>query len=1034
MRFSTPCVVDRQGAWNAELDLAYSDNYITEEMLGKLGFVRLEYNQYGRRMVKKSRGNADRLNMLEEDRDIDTMLASLVEGMDEIESASNKLVKMRKDNRNKSYNVNKLTPPAIPKIEELPPISSFAPPYMRMKQYLTHIDYALWEVIMNGDAPAIALASIDLEHIDTEDLEEMDLKCQVAMLTMRVKRFLKKTGRNEFQWIGGYDWGFQAEEGFTKFALMAYTSQGLSSSSSSDSEVIKYISIKDLKNQLEESLKEKDDLKLKLENFEESSKNLTKLINSQISAKDKAGLRYDSQINENEVVHSVFNSRESDVENSPVNDRFKTGEGFHAVPPPYTRNYMPSRPDLSFARLDDSVYKTKVSETETSVSKTSKDIIEKPKTVRPSAPIIEDWDTDSDNDSVFRPKTDQTKPKFTKINFFKSNENVKSVNKENTHNFEFIKKPVWNNVQRLNHQNKLTHPHPKRNFIPTAVATKLGQVLVNAAKQNSPRAAASISTARPIHTVAPKSKVNDALPKTYSYFKAHSPVRRDFNQKSAARTYNLNEKIKTARVNNVTTAGPKAVVSAAVGYGENTDQGIFDSGYSRHMTGNNSFLTDYQEVDGGFVAFEGSPKGGKITRKGKIRTGKLDFEDVYFVKELKFNLFFVSQMCDKKNSVLFTKTECLVLSPDFKLLEERGLTCLFAKAIIDESNLWHRRLGHINFKTMNKLVKENLVRCLPSELFENDHTCVAFQKEKQHKSSCKTKLFYGLKGIKWEFSVARTPQQNGVAKRKNRTLIEAARTMLVDSLLPTTFWAEASLKDAVANDAGKRTNEEPANKDFRVALDNLLVQQKKGYANNTNRDSTISPSVSTAGQSFTNADDLPTDPLMPDLKVTADLLNTGIFSGAYDDEDVGAEADLNNLETTINVNPIPITIIHKDHPKDQIIGDINSTTQTRRMTKIFKELAMMDVKSDFLYDTIEEEFDAQEVPDEFYGGAHFLLRVAEAQTRLEASSKQSNDPPLSRVNTLRSGEDSMKLKELMEHCTQLSELVSLKELRESKNR
>ncbi|GKE73958.1 hypothetical protein Tco_1535999, partial [Tanacetum coccineum] len=88
------------------------------------------------------------------------------------------------------------------------------------------------------------------------------------------------------------------------------------------------------------------------------------------------------------------------------------------------------------------------------------------------------------------------------------------------------------------------------------------------------------------------------------------------------------------------------------------------------MTGNKSYLTDYQDIDGGFVAFAGSPKGGKITGKGKIRNGKLDFEDVYFVKELKFNLFCVSQMCDKKNSVLFTKTECLVLSPDFKLLDE----------------------------------------------------------------------------------------------------------------------------------------------------------------------------------------------------------------------------------------------------------------------------------------------------------------------------------------------------------------------------
>ncbi|GKF58406.1 hypothetical protein Tco_0171943, partial [Tanacetum coccineum] len=139
-----------------------------------------------------------------------------------------------------------------------------------------------------------------------------------------------------------------------------------------------------------------------------------------------------------------------------------------------------------------------------------------------------------------------------------------------------------------------------------------------------------------------------------------------------------------------------------------------------------------------------------------------------------------------------------------------------------------------------------------------------------------------------------------------------------------------SSEDAVADDAGKKTNKEPANE---VALDNLLVHQKKGYANNTNRDSTISPSVSATGQSFTNADNLPTDPLMLDLEDTTDLLNTGIFSGAYDDEDEGAEADLNNLETTMNVSPIPTTRIHKDHPKEQIIEDPLLTPQTRRMTK-----------------------------------------------------------------------------------------------------
>nr|GEX50537.1 ribonuclease H-like domain-containing protein [Tanacetum cinerariifolium] len=141
------------------------------------------------------------------------------------------------------------------------------------------------------------------------------------------------------------------------------------------------------------------------------------------------------------------------------------------------------------------------------------------------------------------------------------------------------------------------------------------------------------------------------------------------------------------------------------------DKGVIDSGCLRHMTGNIAYLSDCEEINGGYVAFGGNPKGGKLTSKGKIKTCKLDFDDVYFVKELKFNLFSVSKMCDKKNNVLFTDTECVVLSSDFKLHDENhvllrvprennmynvdlknvvplgDLTCLFPKVTLDESNL-----------------------------------------------------------------------------------------------------------------------------------------------------------------------------------------------------------------------------------------------------------------------------------------------------------------------------------------------------------
>ncbi|GKD25365.1 ribonuclease H-like domain-containing protein [Tanacetum coccineum] len=345
----------------------------------------------------------------------------------------------------------------------------------------------------------------------------------------------------------------------------------------------------------------------------------------------------------------------------------------------------------------------------------------------------------------------------------------------------------------------MTHSSPKRNMVPKAVLMRSGLV--------------SLTTAQP------KTIVNSARP------------------------MKIGKNVNTARLKAVVNAArPKAVLNAIKGNHVNVvkgnpqmdlqDQGVVDSRCSRHMTGNMSYLTDFKEIDRGYVAFGGNPKGGKITGIGTIKTGNLDFENVYFVRELQFNLFSVSQMCDKKNSVLFNDTECIVMSPNFKLTDEShvllkvprknnmfsvdlknivpkgGLTYLFAKATSDESKLWHRRLGHINLKTMNKLVKENIVRGLPTKLFEINQTCVACQKGKQHRASyqrvkvirCdnRTELknkemnqFCERKGIKREFSVARTPQQNRVAKRKNRTLIESARIMLADSKLPTTFWAEA---------------------------------------------------------------------------------------------------------------------------------------------------------------------------------------------------------------------------------------------------
>ena len=140
------------------------------------------------------------------------------------------------------------------------------------------------------------------------------------------------------------------------------------------------------------------------------------------------------------------------------------------------------------------------------------------------------------------------------------------------------------------------------------------------------------------------------------------------------------------------------------------DRGILDSGCSGHMTGNKNYLNDFHEFEGGSVTFGGSK--GQITGKGRIIVGNIEFDNVSFVKELgQFNLFSISQICDTQHKVLFTETNCLVLTPDFKMPEEhqillkvprqhkmysfdmkasnpaKGATCLIAKATLDESKL-----------------------------------------------------------------------------------------------------------------------------------------------------------------------------------------------------------------------------------------------------------------------------------------------------------------------------------------------------------
>ncbi|GJR12444.1 ribonuclease H-like domain-containing protein [Tanacetum coccineum] len=635
----------------------------------------------------------------------------------------------------------------------------------------------------------------DLQQIDADDLEEMDLKWQMAMLTMRARRFLNKTGRkisaNGSETIGfnkskvecynchkkghfarecraprenrnrepirrnvtvetteakalvaqdglGYDWSDQAEEGPTNFAFMAYTS---SSSSSSDSEVSTCSkaclkSYETLKEHYDNLTKDFNKSQLNVGAYKVGLESVKARLdvykkNEAIFEEDIKILKLDVMLRDNALteLRKKFEKAEKErddlkltLKNLKENDKYKTSKGYHVVPPPYTRNFMPPKSDLVLAKKDEYVFSESVTSVPNVATSEAKSSESKPKTV--SEPLIEDWISDSEDENETKSKSKQRKSSFAKVEFVKTNEHVKtpkeSVKKvENNKQAKYSRKnsqslrekPVWNNARRVSHQNsqRLTYPHSKRNFIPRAVLMKSGLKTLSTARQNSSRAA--VNTARPINTAYPKPTVNCASPSSNVFNRAHSHVRRPFNKFTTDKNINFNEKVNNVK-GNVTTVGPKAVVSDNKGHETNVvkasacwvcrpkqkvldhvsrhngasmnfkrfdygnpqlelqEKGVIDSGYSRHMTGNKSYLSNYEEIDGGFVAFGGSTKGGKITGKGKIGTCKLDFEDVYFVKEHKFNLFSVSQMCDKKNSVLFTDTKCVVLSPDFKLLDK----------------------------------------------------------------------------------------------------------------------------------------------------------------------------------------------------------------------------------------------------------------------------------------------------------------------------------------------------------------------------
>nr|GEY23193.1 hypothetical protein [Tanacetum cinerariifolium] len=651
----------------------------------------------------------------------------------------------------------------------------------------------------------------------------------------------------------------------------------------------------DLRKKFKKAKQERDELKLKLETFQTSSKNLSKLLASQIT--DKIGLGYDNQVfNSTMFDCDELISSESDVSmpTSLVHDRYKSGEGYHAVPPPYTGTFKPSKPDLIFY---DALTTNEIVPTVLNVKhSTTKHNIDLSQLNRPSAPIIEDWVSDSEDESKGEPMPTQKAPSF---------------------------------VQTSKH---VKTPRP---------------------------------SVKPVKHLIPAENLRKDIPKSRGH-------RHSWNKKAC-------------------------------------------------------FVC--KKINGGYVAFGGNPKGGKITGKGKIRTSKLDFDDVYFVKEIKFNLFSVSQMCDKNNSVLFTDTECIVLSSDFKLPDDNHAEAVNTACYVQNRILVTKphtktpyelllgRIPSIGFmrpfgypvtilNTLDPLGKFDgkadegfLVRySINSKAFIVFSIRTRIIQETLNINFLENQPNVAGSGPTWLFDIdtltrsmnyhpvvtGNQPNSSAGIQENLTAGTNGKEAEIVQQYMLLPLWSSGSkvpqTTDAFAfevKEPESAVHVSPSSCDKRKKHDDKTKREAKGKSlvelytgvrdlsddfeefsnNSTNGVNAASTSVTAVEPNSTNSTNT-FSVVGPFNNVVSsnfelggksshvdhsqylddpDMLALKDITYLDDEEDVSAEADFSNLETNITVSPIPTSRVHKDHPVTQIIGDLSSAPQTRNMTRMVKE-------------------------------------------------------------------------------------------------
>nr|GEV79020.1 hypothetical protein [Tanacetum cinerariifolium] len=763
-------------------------------------------------------------------------------------------------------------------------------------------------VVASVSAASAKVLVSALPNVDTLSDAEMDLKWQMAMLTMRARRFLQMIGRNlrangttsngfdmlkvdcynyhrrgHFARECSYDWSFQAEEEPTNYALMEPRSLG---SSSFDNEVAScskactkaYTTLQShddkLTNDLRKSQFDVISYKTGLESVEARllvyQQNETvfeediKLLNLDVELRDNALVALRKKFEKAKQERDDFESDVS-MHASPVYDRYQLGEGYHVVPHLYTGTFMPPKSDLDFhdaPNVNETVHTA--FNVELSPTKPDKYF---PHSHRPSAPIIEDWDSDSKDES-------EDEPTQNALSFVHPPEHVKTPRLS----IKPAEHPIPANNLRKNIPKSRGHSNNRTNkacFVSVLTRSKL----------------VPFTAARPVTTVVLHNNVTRPRPAKTVVTKPLSPSRRTIKRISSPKPSNFPLKFTTIKASK---GNPQHALK---------DKGVIDSGCSRHMTGNMSYISDFEAINGGYVAFGRNLKGGKIK-----------------------------------------DTECIVLSSDFKLPDENHVLLRVPR----ENNIYNIDLKNIVSnrvlvtKPHNKTSYELLLGRTPSIGFMRPFGCpvtILNTLDPLGKFDGKANegflVGYSVSSKAFRVFNSRTriiQETLHIIFLENKPNVAGSgRTWLfdIDTLTKSLNYQPVTTGNQPNSRAGiqEHFNAEKAREE-NVQQYVLFPLWSFGFKDPQNTD-----------------DDATFEVKEPEFEVEKPESEVYVspsstledITYSNDEEDVGAEADFTNLETTLTVSPIPTTRVHKYLSVTQIISDLSLATQTRSMTRMVKD-------------------------------------------------------------------------------------------------